>query len=691
MELGARGPDPTPPPRWIWALAAAGLLLGLVWPVFIGLVVGGLVAFRWKGGDSARAVVGAALVAVRPLLLPLLVIGFVAAFGENLAVQLLIGAAIAAVLVPWVLTGQWKRDFQPSERRREWYRLPQGSVHQHAVWALAVVVPAGIVTFFVVQGVVVPDALVDFGGWPTALALTSMLVWGVAVVLRVLGFGISWARAVVAVVVLLAAGRALCATGVLGFKWEAKSLPPATWALVVAAALFGLLVALEVIAAAIPGAHRRLDPFLKGRDWALWRRLPAFGLGVALSATAFMAIALAWGSIATWQASQASTAGLAEAAPAMQTFAGYRDRDLALAFMPVLRFDTASQWTPQPVDGYLDQARLIRPNEPDQSSPDLEDLERRCDNPFTDPCFKLTIDCPKPRTDDEDPCPARQPHPPLDGKPYQEGTVYVRVARRATPPPREPNPFESFGPKDIRDDLAILVQYWFFYDYDEWVAPVLAGRIVQRHEADWEAVTVGLARDRPLFVAFSQHCGGMWQRWRGTDGAHVIETSGDGYAADIDISGPGAQDLGNGPSSWNEARTELTHPAVSVAVGSQANYPPAQADVAPNWASCQGYPDQTLSLLSYVWNIRDRTGEDYEWLPKQAKLVNAHETPMTFPGIWGPKDTFQYVSTHDDPDRRGGLGPRTPSRQVLWRQPVFAIFCGQGWRHVTREKRKYRC
>ena len=64
---------------------------------------------------------------------------------------------------------------------------------------------------------------------------------------------------------------------------------------------------------------------------------------------------------------------------------------------------------------------------------------------------------------------------------------------------------------------------------------------------------------------------------------------------------------------------------------------------------------------------------------------------MTFPGVWGPKDTFQYVTTRDDPERKGGLGPRTPSRQMLWRQPVFAIFCGQGWRRVTHEKRKYRC
>ena len=209
------------------------------------------------------------------------------------------------------------------------------------------------------------------------------------------------------------------------------------------------------------------------------------------------------------------------------------------------------------------------------------------------------------------------------------------MVRRAAPPRREPNPFESFGPKDIRDDLAILVQYWFFYDYDEWVAPVLAGRIVQRHEADWEAVTVGLAMNRRCSRRSPSTAAACGSAGAGRT-ACTSSTLGRRATGRIDVY-PGAEDLGDGPSDWNEARADRTHPAVSVALGSQANYPPAQADVSPNWASCQGYPDQTVSLLSYVWNIRDRTGEDYQWLPKQVKLVNAHETPMTFPGVWGPR------------------------------------------------------
>ena len=104
-------------------------------------------------------------------------------------------------------------------------------------------------------------------------------------------------------------------------------------------------------------------------DWTPWERLPAFGLGVALSATAFMAIALGWGSIATWQASRASTAGLPRAADANQAFTSYRDPELALAFMPVLRFDKAAQWTPHPVDDYLDQSKLVAPASPTSPAP----------------------------------------------------------------------------------------------------------------------------------------------------------------------------------------------------------------------------------------------------------------------------------------------------------------------------------
>jgi len=82
--------------------------------------------------------------------------------------------------------------------------------------------------------------------------------------------------------------------------------------------------------------------------------------------------------------------------------------------------------------------------------------------------------------------------------------VYGRVARLAT---------------------RIVVQYWYFYydnlySYTETPSDV----IWQSHEGDWEVVNVVLrsSDDAPLYVGYSQHCGGhrrTWSkvhRWHGT-------------------------------------------------------------------------------------------------------------------------------------------------------------------------------
>ena len=644
---------------------------------------------RWRGGKTARRLVRDALGALRPLVLPLLVVAVVAALNQSIAVQLVVGIAVAAILVPWLLPDRPRAP--PPETDSKWVPWMRADpVHPDAWLAGLVFIPIGAAILVVLNELVVPDALDDFGGFPTAVALASLVVWGIAAALRLLGFGQSILRLLVSLFVLLAAARGLTALGVLPFTWDAKGKPTPTHMLILAAAAFGACVLLEVVWVAVRGARGRVLAFLVfRRDWHQWR-LSEYGLGVAVSATFFVVMAFAAGWITRERASSASTEGLVPAAAETPRLTAYQDRALAFQFMPILRFDRDAQWTPRLVDEYLTRAELLPPVGKAIPRPHLSDLDEGCQNPFTDPCYGLTIRCPRARRDDGSACPATQQHDPQEGAPYHDqGAIYVRVARRGRPPPGEPNPFESFGPEGIRKRLRILVQYWLFYDYDEWVAPVLAGRIIQRHEGDWEAVTVGLARDRPLFVAYSQHCGGMWERW--SDVA-VADTRPPSYAGGIAISGPGWLDSGNGPENWDEARGSLTHPAVSVAVGSQANYPPAKADVAPNWDICQGYQSAPVSLLSYIWNIRDRTGEDYEWMPLELRLVDAHQPPMTFPGTWGAKDTFQYVTTHDDPDKvKGGRGPRTPTRQDLWRQPVFAIFCGEGWRNAQGDKRDYRC
>jgi hypothetical protein len=168
-----------------------------------------------------------------------------------------------------------------------------------------------------------------------------------------------------------------------------------------------------------------------------------------------------------------------------------------------------------------------------------------------------------------------------------------------------------------------------------------------------------------------------------------MNTTGAGFDVDIDfLIDPAyrAATPTDGPSTWSEARALATHPTVQVAVGSQANYPPRLSSRAPDWSSCKGIPREAVSLVSYVSNLRDRTGSDLTWVPKTIALVDRRTPPMTFPGTWGAKDSMQFVTLRDDPDAPGGRGPATPSRQPLWLRPVRQIFCSAGWRGAGQSR-----
>ncbi len=109
-------------------------------------------------------------------------------------------------------------------------------------------------------------------------------------------------------------------------------------------------------------------------------------------------------------------------------------------------------------------------------------------------------------------------------------------------------------------ELEVVVQYWLYSLVDDWRSTprsvtLPGGRRVQlpgihqHHEGDWEAITVGLSADRPLFVDWSAHCAGEWRPFAG---ATLVADPG------------GAR----------------THPVSWVALGSHANLPDAR-DRAP--------------------------------------------------------------------------------------------------------------
>jgi len=236
--------------------------------------------------------------------------------------------------------------------------------------------------------------------------------------------------------------------------------------------------------------------------------------------------------------------------------------------------------------------------------------------------------------------------------------VYVRVARKkdwAHCMPGKacadgsPDPFaRAKGPYAQQTD--ILLQYWYFYPYNEWVAPVAVGELEEVHAADWEAVTVGLSEERPLWVAYSAHCAGTYGDWSRTRVA---------------------------PSDPARLR-----PLVAVAVGSQANYRVARQSRVPNFAECSGITKDRLKLLSYAANIRDRTDDATTWTPGPADLefVDARDAPMSFPGTWAPFARMQLdnlrkpITFGDD-----AAGPASPPLQPLWQRPMNAIFGGGAW------------
>jgi hypothetical protein len=626
------------------------LLLALVFAVVLFL--------RTPWSEAVRRAVLELFDALRGVLPPVAVVLIVGAFTTPLPLlQVAVGAVIGTILAHWVYAGEWDASFDT----RGWL-LSYGLIGIVSGLAILLVVAFGLSTL--------PD-YDDSGGVPSAFAITAALAFGAAFAARLIGYALGSSRWRIVTVVLAFAliGRTLLAAGVLGFKVPAGDVPTLGW---FAAAFVGGL-AISILGEALVAGPKAADA---ERSPDATSRPTAMGLGLAVSSMLFITFALVWGGIEIKASAAKSTAGLQTAAAVDgMDFANWSDQALALTFLPVLRFDERARWTPELVDNYVSRATLTGPGqEPRPAS--AADLVTPCAEGQADPCQTLTLGCARADKDDGAPCSLeRTADPPPDPG------VYVRVARKGRLLPGEPNPFEAFGPRAMIDQLTTLVQYWFFYDYDEWVAPVLGGRLVQRHEGDWEAVSVGLADDQPLFVAFSEHCGGVWQPWKGR--VALTDTGTEQFAGDVSVTADQrytrAKQTG-GPQTWSAARELRTHPVVQVAVGSQANYPPRLSNRAPDWSTCQGIPRQAVALLSYVSNIRDRTGSDFTYVPKTLALVDRQTPPMTFPGTWGAKDSMQFVTTYDDPDAPGGRGPATPTRQPLWQRPIFQIFCSVGWR-----------
>jgi hypothetical protein len=178
--------------------------------------------------------------------------------------------------------------------------------------------------------------------------------------------------------------------------------------------------------------------------------------------------------------------------------------------------------------------------------------------------------------------------------------------------------------------------------------------IHQHHEGDWEAVTVGMSANRPLFVDWSAHCAGEWRPFAG---ATLVADAGG----------------------------ERTHPVSWVALGSHANLP-APVAARPRWWNCDPrvatFVHQRVQAvigavavsvlggrLDDALGILDRAGGGTpQAFP--VSLVKRTTWPMTFPGIWGGRERIEVGPA----GRALGWSPPTPPLQPLWRNPLATIF-----------------
>ena len=644
--------------RWPWdaflVLIATGLAVSLIFgwseaaALFAGTLFASALILRFPPVVAGAAPLGAFLVGVRPLILPVLIVAVAGTVAYTWLIPFL--------LVPLLLVAGWTFLVAPElakaigafRETREWLRTFRGPAD---IVVAAVIVLGAVAIVWVVIGLS-PDVGLyeDRPEISNALITLALVAWIVAAVLRLGGFATSWFRAVLAVISVLALVRLLMAAGVLPYHDEIEQ--HLHW---LSATHLFLLTGIALAVIVVGDAAISLIPRLRFLESMgafpadLGSTLRGLGFSAAVLATVALGAAAFYGVISS-EANRHSGVTSDEDVITGKIFSPKNVPlpKLATKYQPVLVMTDDERWAPVSVDSYLQDphhpAYLVRQDGSRSPAPPLAQLPgpNDCHGGHV-PCFRITIDC---ATADED-CAEGLPDRTDQGMAipdYRTGADYVRILRH-THPGSTPQAFNGDGP--YGHNLKTLIQYWYFYRYDEWTRPVLGGRIVQRHEGDWEAVTVGFSQKGPLFLGLSEHCGGSWIPW---NQAEIAPTEG-----------------------------RRTHPLVAVAEGSHANYTHTQDRRAPDWAACKGVPKGTTTALSYASNLRDETSYGWDWLPAKAHLVNDETPPMGFPGSWGGHDETVLINQREQHLSANGGGPLTPTLQPLWYDPTHTIFCSKYW------------
>jgi hypothetical protein len=654
---GGRGLSPLA--RVAIAVAFVALLFGLAlvaqpWG-FIGLgaVFGVLVAARVPAARAGLMPVDALARAVLPLLIPLLVFVAAGVVKSPPGLQFAVGLATLLAAWAWLIRPDW-------DRVQEILR-PRRRVRSAARSAAEVALPLALVACalgFLASSLAV--ALSDSDSVARTLFVLAVGCLAFAAVLRLVSYARTAFRALVSLALLLLLARLAVAVGVIP-GGEFERVDAATLA-VIAGAMLVLTAVVEVISAllergaadqgGVPSDQLptpiRVGVLLNAPVAARWITDRAGLAGLALSLLSATLLLLAVFSASNAGGASEDRDGLPGAGQPPRSPTDMTDRELADAFSPVLLFTADQRWTPIAVDDYVRGAFVTDWEQRATRVHSVDELEEDCPGVVKTPCYTI-----------EQRCPAHKTESDCAEDLQDQKAAYVRVARRddwrgcrrlEACVDGSPDPFAA-APGPYAKDTQILVQYWYFYPFNEWVAPVVIGELKEIHPADWEAVTVGLSGDEPLWVAYSAHCAGTYADWKR-----------------VRVAGSDPQRL---------------RPLVAVANGSQANYRVAEESRVPNFAECSGIPKDRLTLASYAANIHDRTDDSTVWDPAASdlRIVTATTPPMSFPGRWSrySRLTLENLRKQLRLGKDGG-GPQTPSLQALWQSPMRTIFGGGAWK-----------
>jgi hypothetical protein len=230
-------------------------------------------------------------------------------------------------------------------------------------------------------------------------------------------------------------------------------------------------------------------------------------------------------------------------------------------------------------------------------------------------------------------------------------------------------------PAEISSPPRYLLQYYYFYGFDDWQRTVGKYRFAQTHEGDWEQVTIGLSGDdppSPVFAAFSSHCGGTWSPWP-------------------------SEDVSKDTSRGVSLVPNTQHPKVYVAFGSHANYFSARPR-AMRFLRCLWKParenDRLIMIKDHIereHGIDDVMEEGRALGPQgagrvQTRLVILSSTLPSwgrFKGYWSEGNVVLVR-------RRAAFGIWTPPATIhltnapgppnLFQNDVSAIFGSKYWR-----------